>query len=150
MRPILIPALLALMPATATDLDTFLKNLSVEARMDRDGFAARVATQFKVGQVDVRAVLSTVKDPADAFMVFQLGQLSRQPHDRVLAVYKAHHGKGGWGAMAKELGIKPGSPAFHALKRGDFRLEGGAAHGGKGAKSHDDHPGKGKGRGHKK
>ncbi len=141
MRMLLLSALLAL-PLTAGDLDTFLKNLNVQARLDQNGFAAKVAAQFQVGPAQVQAVLSTVKEPADAFMVFQLGHLAELPHDRVLSVYKAHHGKGGWGAMAKELGIKPGSPAFHALKRGDFRLEG-EGHPGK---SH----GKGHGKGHKK
>lgn len=82
-------------------------------------------------------VINTVKEPADAFMVFQLGQLARQPTDRVLQVYQSGEGKG-WGAMAKDLGIKPGSPEFHALKRGDFQL---------GEASSDDH---GNGRGRRK
>lgn len=143
MRAILLSALLTL-PATAGDLDTFLKNLNVQARLDQSGFAARVAAQFQIGPAQVQAVLSTVKDPADAFMVFQMGRLAQVPHDRVLSVYKAHHAKGGWGAMAKELGIKPGSPAFHALKRGDFRLEGDEGRGSEHGKGH------GKGKGHKK
>jgi hypothetical protein len=37
--------------------------------------------------------------------------------------YQASKGKG-WGVIAKELGIKPGSPAFHALKEGNFALTG--------------------------
>ncbi len=142
MRTILLSALLVL-PVAAGDLDTLLKNLNIQARLDQNGFSARIATQFQVGPAQVQAVLSTVRDPADAFMVFQLGRLAQVPHDQVLRVYRTH-GKKGWGAMAKELGIKPGSPAFHALKRGDFRLQGGPApeegHG----------KGKGKGKGHKK
>lgn len=141
MRTLLLSALLAL-PLTAGDLDTFLKNLNVQARVDQNGFAAKVAAQFQVGPAQVQAVLSTVKEPADAFMVFQMGRLAELPPDLVLNVYKTHHGKGGWGTMAKELGIKPGSPAFHAFKRGDFRLEGEQRPG----KSH----GKGHGKGHKK
>lgn len=142
MRAILLSALLAL-PATAGDLDTFLKNLNVQARLDQNGFAAKVAAQFQIGPAQVQAVLSTVRDPADAFMVFQMGRLAQVPHDRVLSVYQTH-GKKGWGAMAKELGIKPGSPAFHALKRGDFRLDGDNKPGKEHGKGH------GKGKGHKK
>jgi hypothetical protein len=69
-------------------------------------------------------------------MVFQLGKMARQPTDRVLQVYQSGKGKG-WGAMAKDLGIQPGSREFHALKRGDFRFDGAPG---------DDH-GNGKGRG---
>jgi hypothetical protein len=52
-------------------------------------------------------------------MLFQLGSWSHQPIERVLTVYDSHKAKG-WGAMAKELGIKPGSAEFHALKKGDL------------------------------
>ena len=37
----------------------------------------------------------------------------------VLADYNKHRAKG-WGAIARDLGIKPGSKEFHALKEGDF------------------------------
>jgi hypothetical protein len=140
MRPFHALALIAVLPAAAGDLEGFLRNLNVDARLDQNGFAARLSAQFQVSGVQVKAVLSTVKEPADAFMVLQLGQMTRQPHDRVLAVYKTHRHKG-WGELAKELGIKPGSAEFHRLKRGDFRLEGGHV---------EEGPGKGKGKGHGK
>jgi hypothetical protein len=52
----------------------------------------------------------------------------------VVDVYKKNRGKG-WGVIAKSLGIKPGSPEFHALKRGDdlyTHKEKGKGKGGKG------------------
>ena len=55
--------------------------------------------------------------------------------------YQAHKGKG-WGVIAKELGIKPGSREFHALKNGDLVYGGGPSEGGS--------KGKGKGKGHNK
>jgi hypothetical protein len=48
---------------------------------------------------------------------------------------RATAAKGG-GVIAKQLGIRPGSPEFHALKRGDFALTG--------------EPAQGKGKGHNK
>jgi hypothetical protein len=124
-------------------LDVFLNNLNVEARTDLSGFSARVSAQFGAPLVQVRATIATVREPADAFMVYQLGRMSGSPPETVIATYKTNRGKG-WGVIAKELGIKPGSPEFHALKRGDFALAGGPA-GGPGM-GH----GKGKGKGHKK
>jgi hypothetical protein len=50
-------------------------------------------------------------------MVFRLGEISSRPVDYVLNKYKAKKSKG-WGALAKSLGIKPGSKEFHSLKQG--------------------------------
>ena len=122
--------------ARADGLDDFLNSINVQARLDQDGFSARVSAQFGVPEARVKVVLSTVSEPADAFMVFQLGQMTQLPPERVVEVYKAQKGKG-WGVIAKELGIKPGSAEFHALKNGDFHL---------GGKS-DEGSGKGKGKG---
>lgn len=119
-------------------LDEFLRNLNVRAEADPDGFSATLSTQFHVSGVQVKAVLSTVDHPADAFMVFQIGDFCGRPSDEVLRVYRGNPGKG-WGVIAKELGIKPGSAEFHALKNGDLHF-GADAPGGKGK-------GNGKGRG---
>lgn len=130
-------------PAHA-DLDSFLTSLNVQARADMNGFSAKLSAQFGIPEVRVQAILKTVDSSADAFMCLQLGQMSRKAPETVLRTYQRSKNKG-WGAIAKELGIKPGSAEFHALKRGDFRLTGepesdGGGHG----------KGKGKGRGHNK
>lgn len=129
--------------ASAASLDEFLSNLSVQARADPNGFAYRISSQFHVAQANVNMVLSNVKEPADAFMVYHLSQACGRPPEQVLETYRRRGGKG-WGQLAKELGIKPGSREFHALKNGDLRLEGG--HGPEGEPGQ----GKGKGKGHKK
>ena len=126
-------------------LDEFLHNLNVQAQANPDGFSATLSSQFHVSGNDVKVVLGAVHDPADAFMVFQLGQMSRQPTDAVMRIYGKQAGKG-WGVIAKELGIKPGSAAFHALKQGDLHFgaspasyddDGGTGHGhGKGKGNH--------------
>ena len=146
MKKILVAALMfigATQVFAGGGLDGFLSNLNVQARADLPGFSAKISAQFGVPDVRVKAVLGTVKEPADAFMIFQLGQMSRQPTDRVLQVYQSGKGKG-WGVMAKELGIKPGSPEFHALKNGDLHFGGAPSEGPGHGK------GKGKGKGHNK
>jgi len=47
-------------------------------------------------------------------MVFRLGEMSHQPPERVMEEYELSKGKG-WGVMAKNMGIKLGSPEFKAL-----------------------------------
>lgn len=131
----------------AGGLDGFLSNLNVQARADLAGFSGRLSAQFGVPGVQVSATLGTVREPADAFMIYQLGQMSHQPYERVLQSYQANRGKG-WGVIAKSLGIKPGSAEFHALKRGDFALTGSPDNSRQQKGGHD--KGKGKGKGHNK
>ncbi len=126
------------------DLDGFLRNLNVQAQADLGRFSVNVSAQFGVPVPKVDAVIRQVSAPADAFMVFQLGQMANKQPDMVLQTYQSNKGKG-WGVIAKQLGIKPGSPEFHALKRGDFTLKG--EQGGSADKGHGNGKGKGRGRG---
>ncbi len=92
----------------SASLDSFLSSVNVQARADLPGFHAKVSAQFGVPVPQVEAVLAKVATPADAFMVFQLGQMAHRPPETVVHTYQTHKGKG-WGVIAKELGIKPGS-----------------------------------------
>ena len=138
----LLLTLLSPLAAFAGGLEDFLSNINVQARVDLPGFSVKISNQFGVPLPQVQAVVQTVREPADAFMVFQLGQMARTQPERVMEVYTPNKKKG-WGAIAKELGIKPGSAEFHALKNGDLHFTGNPS----GA---DDSPGKGKGKGHGK
>ena len=106
-------------PAAAGDFD-WMKDFNVRAEADPSGFRAGLAARFKIGDAQVTAVLGNVERPADAYMVLRLGEMSAQQTEYVIREYKSQKGKG-WGALAKSLGIKPGSKEFHDLKRGsDF------------------------------
>lgn len=135
----LLLALLSPLAAFAGGLEDFLSNVNVQARVDLPGFSAQISNQFGVPLPQVQAIVQTVREPADAFMVFQLGQFSGRQPERVMDVYSRSKGKG-WGVIAKELGIKPGSAEFHALKSGNLHFTG-APTGSGGS------PGKGKGKG---
>ncbi len=102
--------------SVAGDFD-WIKDFNIKANIDPSGFRARLATRFRIGNAKIEAVISNVEKPADAYIVFRLGEMSGQSTDNVIEKYKIGKGKG-WGALAKSLGIKPGSKEFHALKRG--------------------------------
>jgi hypothetical protein len=120
--PIVLCFFLILTAVSAhADLDGFLSGLNSRARSDIDDYGVRLSVQFGVPQPQVYSLIRSVAVPADAFMCLQLGQMLRLPPERILQTYNANRGKG-WGVIAKELGIKPGSAEFHALKRGDFAL----------------------------
>lgn len=128
--------MLSPLTAFAGGLEDFLASVNIQARADLPGFSAKISTQFGVPVAQVQTVVRSVREPADAFMVYQLSQFSGRKPERVIDVYTRSKGKG-WGVIAKELGIKPGSAEFHALKRGDLRFTG----------TSGDAPGKGKGKG---
>jgi hypothetical protein len=101
----------------AADFD-WMRDFNIRAEADLSDFKARLAARFKIGGVQVDAVLSNCKKPADAYVVCALGQMAGKPPQYVAERYTTGKDKG-WGALAKSLGIKPGSKEFHALKNGN-------------------------------
>jgi len=91
--------------------------LNVQARSDLATFKATLETRFRIGDARLKTVFRSVSQPADAYMVLRLGEMSHQPVETVINMYKRYKPKG-WGALAQSLGIKPGSKEFHALKAG--------------------------------
>jgi len=100
----------------AGDFD-WIRNFNIQAEADPSVFRARLGTRFKIGDTQIKIVLNNVENPADAYMVLRLGEMSNHSKESVIEEYKSGKGNG-WGVLAKSLGIKPGSKEFHALKRG--------------------------------
>lgn len=119
--PFLLLVVLA-MPARA-DLNIFLGDVNRYAAASPQMYTNDLCAQFSMPQPAVVSLMHAVATPADAFMVLQLSRTLHLPQERVLQTYRVHHGKG-WGVIAKELGIKPGSAEFHALKNGDLAFSG--------------------------
>jgi len=106
----------------ARDFD-WLNQLSIEAQADPSGFVARLSTRFHIGNTQVETVIDNIGNQADAYMVFRLAEMSHRPVTYVTERYRANRHQG-WGVLAKQLGIKPGSREFHALKAGhDLGME---------------------------
>ncbi len=101
--------------------------------------------------------------PGDVYFACSLASILGRPCRYVVDIWERDHAQG-WGAVAKNLGIKPGSPEFHRMKKGfvpsydrwgrpitldselqrDFPGRGKGPQGaGKPGKSHEASPGKG-------
>jgi hypothetical protein len=106
-------------PAMAEGLDSFLENLNIEADSNRHEAGLNVGYHFGVPLSEVENIANITGSLADAFMVLQMGRWTGLSKERIMNQYTARKGQG-WGVIAKELGIKPGSAEFHALKNGDF------------------------------
>lgn len=118
----LVVSLLASLPAWAGGEFEWMSEFNLRAEADLANFRARLAARFRVGEPQIQMVLSQVTQPAEAYMIFRLGEMSGKPPEIVLEKYKAKKGMG-WGALAKTLGIQPGSREFHALKQGSDLYE---------------------------
>jgi hypothetical protein len=100
------------------ELDVTLSNINREASSDKSAFALELSSLYRVPKVDIDSLLFEFKlSPADAYMTIRLSLLSGKPISVVVGEYKKNKGQG-WGVIAKNLGIKPGSAAFHELKSG--------------------------------
>ena len=109
--------LFAAAPSLFADDFGWMRDFDIQAHADPSGVQARLATRFNIGDLQVKAVLSNFDNPSDAYIALRLGEMCGRPVDYVIDTYKANKG-GGWGRIAKSLGIKPGSEEFHALKQG--------------------------------
>jgi hypothetical protein len=74
-----------------------------------------VDASFGIGLPRIEASLKLLP-PGDVFMAAQLAATINKPFETVVKTYQANKTKG-WGVIAKEMGIKPGSPEFHAMKK---------------------------------
>jgi hypothetical protein len=99
------------------DLEGYLQSLNISAEGDIGEFRTQLGVHFGASGPQVNLVLRSVDHPADAAVCLWLAEHADQPVERVVREYSSYKGQG-WGALAKSLGIKPGSAEFKALKQG--------------------------------
>lgn len=124
-----------------TEFDNVLKDINDKAKSDINSFIQTAVNVFNTTKDKVEALIKDIPTPADVYMVLQTAEVTNKPVEEVKTVYTKNKDKG-WGQIAKELGIKPGSAEFHALK-------GKVKNHGKGKDKAKDKGGNGKGKGKK-
>ena len=96
-------------------LETNLNSIGGSAKVDTAGFEAEISLTWGQTAASVQMAMSQGLQPAEVYLAAALAKISGKPMTMVIELYKKNSNKG-WGALAKELGIKPGSPEFKALK----------------------------------
>lgn len=96
------------------EMDNMLKDIDEKGQKDIAFFNEEVATKFKLPKEKVEE-LSTVMPAGDVYMIAQIAEITGKPIETVKANYTKNKNRG-WGEIAKQLGIKPGSKEFKALK----------------------------------
>jgi hypothetical protein len=125
-------------PKGESALDVHISVVNNDALRNMDTFMGKMHQAYGASRSVVESLMNTHKlNPGEVYMTFWLSQITKRQPVYVADTYKKNRGKG-WGVIAKQLGIKPGSAEFHALKRGD------------GPFKDIDGPGQGKGKGKNK
>lgn len=97
------------------ELDASLNDINIKAKADLTLFKKDLSIEFNIGEPKIEKMLTAQLSPADVFMVCQVADLTKKEPEVVVTSFNSNKDKG-WGAIAKEMGIKPGSAEFHALK----------------------------------
>ncbi len=96
--------------------DSMVQSMNREAMADPDGFIRQLSARHGIPESDLRQARETHGlDPGDLYMASSLAWITHRPILVVAEDYKKNPGRG-WGEMAKEMGIKPGSREFHDMK----------------------------------
>lgn len=97
------------------ELDATLGQLNIDAKADLESFSVEVTLQWGASAAQVASAVSQGLEPVEVYLAAALSKLSGKPLDFVIVSYKNNR-KAGWGALARSLGIKPGSKEFRELK----------------------------------
>lgn len=97
------------------DLDQDLNQMNQTATGDIAAFTNTLATRYNVPVAEVQNTMNRGLEPAETYLAYEVSSITRKPVDEVVTTYQQNKEKG-WGVVAMQLGIKPGSKEFHALK----------------------------------
>lgn len=93
-----------------------LNEINAQAQLDFGKFKVDIAGGYNIDEKKIEFMsVEMSMDAGEIYLACEIGRVADKGIDEVLPVYKANKNKG-WGHIAKQLGIKPGSEEFHALK----------------------------------
>lgn len=96
------------------DIDMHLDEVNRYGKAEFEFFKKDMSLKFGVSAGDINDYYYKEKfSPGDIYYAFTLSAVTDRPARTIFDLYKT---KKGWGEIAKELGIKPGSREFHMLK----------------------------------
>jgi hypothetical protein len=100
------------------ELNASLVKIDADASVNFSLFKSDVSSTYNVPETKITnwSVQLGMK-AGDIYFALELARITKRPIDEVVKIYTSNKQKG-LGAIAKDLGIKPGSPEFHALKGG--------------------------------
>lgn len=98
-------------------VDTWLGDMNRYGSRYREPFTDEIVRYYGAPRPLVIDLLDRHWAPGDIYYACAIASVIGRPCRYVVDAYEADRGQG-WGVIAKRMGIKPGSPEFHRLKRG--------------------------------
>lgn len=96
------------------DIDMHLDEVNRYGKAEFEFYKKDMSLKFGVSAGDINDYYYKEKfSPGEIYYAFTLSTVTDRPIRTIFDLYKT---KKGWGAIAQELGIKPGSREFHMLK----------------------------------
>ncbi len=97
--------------------DSDLNAVNIKAKADFGNFKIELSNKNKIAKpTKIDYMRNDLKmEPAEIFLAFEIARIKGISIDIVIGSWKKYKHKG-WGHIAKEMGIKPGSAEFHAMK----------------------------------
>ena len=97
-------------------LDSLLAKINEKAKADPDGFIRQLSQKHNIPEAEIRqAKEKHGLSYGDTYMATALSRLSKRPVGAVAEDFGKNQGRG-WGVMAMNMGIKPGSLEFKQMK----------------------------------
>ncbi len=105
------------------ELNGWLASIVKNAKVNFSGFRHNVIANYGVtnNRYDYLETFMTV---GDIYMAVEITKVSKKSLDDVITSFKANKAKG-WGAIAKDFGVAPGSSSFEALKDHAYKMANG-------------------------
>lgn len=97
------------------NINASLSDINEQAKADMKAFKTELSAQFNKSIEELDRLFDLRMDPAEVYLALEIMQITSAPMGEMIDVYENDHHKG-WEFMALEMGIKPDSVEFQALK----------------------------------
>jgi len=99
-----------------SQLDSDLMAINASASADPGSFKADMKLSYNLSEQQFDYMNVTLHmAPGEVYLALEISRIAKISVDDVLSHYKSNKSKG-WGYIANQAGIKPGSEEFHQLK----------------------------------
>ncbi|MFT4600131.1 MAG: hypothetical protein ACI857_000301 [Arenicella sp.] len=99
----------------SSELDADINSINTTAKADLSLYKKDLSVEFSVSLKEIDALFALKLEPGDVYLSLEIGKITGNKPSIVAQTYSKNKSKG-WGAIANEMGIKPGSTEFHQLK----------------------------------
>ncbi|BAX80039.1 hypothetical protein [Labilibaculum antarcticum] len=96
--------------------DSDLNTINANANLDFGAFQTDLSIGYNVPEKEIEHMRGTLNmAPGEIYLALEISKVSNRSVDDVICNYRKHKSRG-WGYIAKESGVRPGSAKFHRLK----------------------------------